>query len=131
MNYAKDFYKGQIVGTADYSNAKINDHHLFPSEVVGLDPAKSTKFSIYKDSIANRTLLLDETNQKISNSRPSEYLEDMITKHGDEATVKEILSSHFITDAAYEYMKQDDFDNFILERENAIREHLISSLGLS
>ncbi|MBC8185772.1 DUF262 domain-containing protein [candidate division KSB1 bacterium] len=30
LNDAKDFYKGRIVGTGDYSNNKINDHHIFP-----------------------------------------------------------------------------------------------------
>jgi len=130
LNNAKDFYKGRIVGTADYSNENINDHHIFPSRVEGLDPAKSTTFNSCKDSIANRTLLLDETNKKISNLRPSEYLEDMLRKRGDEATVKEILAGHFITSAAYEYMKQDNFDLFVLERERAIREHLISRLGI-
>ena len=130
LNNARDFYKGQIVGTADYSNENVNDHHIFPSRVEGLDPAKSITFSSCKDSIANRTLLLDETNKKISNLRPSEYLEDMLRKHGDEATVKEILAGHFITSAAYEYMKQDDFDHFVRERERAIREHLISRLGI-
>ena len=131
LNNAKDFYKGQIVGIADFSNKDINDHHIFPSRVEGLDPAKSTTFSSCKDSIANRTLLLDGTNKKISNLRPSEYLEDMLRKHGDEATVEEILAGHFITSAAYKYMKQDDFDHFVLEREKAIREHLISRLGIS
>lgn len=130
LNNAKDFYKGQIVGNADYSHKSINDHHIFPSGVKGLDPTKSNNFASNKDSIANRTLLLDETNGKISNLKPSEYVANMLKKHGDEETVKKILQGHFISDTAYRYMKEDDFDNFIIEREKAIQEHLKERLGL-
>jgi hypothetical protein len=62
LNDVKDFYKGRIVGTGDYSDDRINDHHIFPTAVKGLDPEKSKNFSDVRDSIVNRTLLLDETN---------------------------------------------------------------------
>lgn len=130
LNNAKDFFKGQIVGTGDYSNDSINDHHIFPSKVKELDPSTDKTFSSVKDTIVNRTLLLDETNKRISNQKPSEYLGDMIKKHGTEEKVKLTLSEHFINDAAYEAMKQDNFDDFVIEREKAIKEHLISTLGL-
>ncbi len=130
LNDAKDFYKGQIVGTADYSQESINDHHIFPSNVKGLNPAKSITFSSCKDSIANRTLLLDATNKRISNLKPSEYIDDMLRKHGDEVAVKSILREHLISSEAYEFMKQDDFDNFVKAREKAIQEHLKERLGL-
>ena len=130
LNNAKDFFKGQIVGTGDYSNDSINDHHIFPSKVKELDPSRSTTFSSVKDTIVNRTLLLDETNKRISNQKTSEYLVDMIKKHGSEEKVKRTLAEHLINDAAYEAMKQDNFDDFIIEREKAIKEHLISTLGL-
>jgi hypothetical protein len=124
-NDAKDFFKGQTVGTGDYSNESINDHHVFPSKVKGLDPTKSTAFSSCKDSIVNRTLLLDETNIKIRDKKPSTYLLDMFGKCGDEDRVKAVLAGHLISESAYAYLKQDDFDNFIIERERAIKTHLI------
>jgi hypothetical protein len=130
LNDAKDFYKGQIVGTADYSQENINDHHIFPSGVEGLDPFNSSTFSSYKDSIANRTLLLDNTNRKISNLKPSEYIEDMLKKHKDEIIVKKIMRGHLISSTAYNFMKRDNFDKFVEEREKAIKEHLKERLGL-
>jgi hypothetical protein len=130
LNNAKDFFKGQIVGTGDYSNDSINDHHIFPSKVKGLELSKSKTFSRVKDTIVNRTLLLDETNKRISNQKPSEYLVDMVKKHGSEVKVKRTLAEHLINDAAYEAMRQDNFDDFVVEREKAIKEHLISTLGL-
>lgn len=130
LNNAKDFYKGRIVGTGDYSNEKINDHHIFPKQVKGLDQETSKTFSETKDSIANRTLLLDETNNRIKNKSPSQYIEELVGKHGDERKVRSILQRHFINEKAFEYMKEDHFDNFVIEREKAIKQHMISILGI-
>ena len=130
INDAKDFYKERRVGTGDYSNEKINDHHIFPKQVKGLDPRKSKTFNDNRDFIINRTLLLDETNNTIKNKKPSQYIAEMTDKYGNEQEVKSILQGHLITEKAFEYMKEDDFDNFVVEREKAIRQHIISKLGI-
>ncbi|MEA3475101.1 MAG: hypothetical protein U9R23_01445, partial [Candidatus Cloacimonadota bacterium] len=130
LNDAKDFYKGRIVGTGDYSNEKINDHHIFPKQVKGLDSEKTKTFNDIRDSIVNRTLLLDETNNRIKNKKPSQYIAEMIDKCGSEDGVKLILQGHLINENAFEYMKEDDFDNFVIEREKAIKQHIISKLKI-
>lgn len=130
LNDARDFFKGQIVGVGDFSNENINDHHIFPKGSKGLKAEKSIKFKDLKDCILNRTLLLDETNIQIRNSRPAQYLEEMISKIGDEQEVTKLFKSHLINEHAYEYLKTDDFDNFIEEREKDIKKHIISRLGL-
>jgi hypothetical protein len=114
----------------DFSHEKINDHHIFPKKVSGLDPEKSKTFNEIKDFIVNKTLLLDNTNIKIKNKQPSQYIEDMIEKHESEDEVKKMFERHLITEKAYEYMKEDNFDNFIIEREKAIKKHIISMLGI-
>ena len=128
LNNAKDFYKSQIVGMGDYASEKINDHHIFPKQAKELNPEKSKTFNNFKDFIVNRTLLLDETNNKIKNKKPSQYIAEMIGKYENEEKVKSILQGHLITEKAFEYMKEDDFDNFIVEREEAIKKHIISKL---
>ena len=45
-----------------------------------------------KDFIVNKTLLLDETNIKILNKKPSQYIEDMIEKHESEDEVKKMFA---------------------------------------
>lgn len=126
---ARDFYEGEVVGTVDYWNERINDHYIFPSQARGLPPETSRTFGEFKDCILNRTLLLNETNNRIKNRRPSQYIVEMIDKHGSEEKVKDILRGHFITDKAYEAMKKDDFDDFIAARAAVIREHIASRLG--
>jgi hypothetical protein len=127
---AKDFYEAQPVGSADYSNERINDHHIFPARVRGLPSEGCEGFADLKDCILNRTLLLDETNNHIRNRRPSEYVVEMLQKHGSEEKVKAMLDDHLITEKAYELMKSDDFDGFLAEREAALKKHIVSLLGL-
>ena len=130
LNDAKDFYKGRIVGTGDYAHDRINDHHIFPSQVRGLAPEKGRTFNDFKDSIVNRTLLLDETNNKIRNKKPSQYLKDMAGRYNNEEEMKAIIQGHLINENAFRFMREDDFDNFVLERERQIKEHIISALSL-
>jgi hypothetical protein len=130
LNHAVDFYKEWVVGKGDFSYDNISDHHIFPKKAKGLERENNKTFNETKDFIVNKTLLLDETNIKIQNKKPSQYIKDMIEKHGSENKVKEIFERHLITEKAYEYMKEDDFDNFIIEREKAIKKHIISILGI-
>lgn len=131
LNNAKDFYKGQIVGSVDYSNENINDHHIFPNKVSGLSSQKSGLFSTTKDSIVNRTLLLDETNQSINNRRPSEYFDEILNKFQDMDAVLEMLEGHFINKTALGYLMDDDYDRFITERERSIKKFIIKTLDVS
>jgi len=130
LNHAKDFYETRIVGIGDYSNEKINDHHIFPKQVKELDPERSKTFKDIKDSIVNRTLLLDVTNNRITNKKPSQYIADMINNFGCEEKVRSIFKDHLISSKAYEYMKEDDFDNFIIEREKTIKQYIVSKLKI-
>lgn len=129
LNGPRDFYNGRRVGTGDYSEEKINDHHIFPKGAEGLEQ-ENEEFRKSKDAVANKTLLFDETNNKIRKKRPSKYIEKMVQKHGSEEQVKYILKRHLINDRAFEHMKEDNFDKFIEEREKTIKNHLISELSI-
>ena len=74
LKRAEDFFEQYMPGSGDYSDSSINDHHLFPSKVVGLPPETSKLFEQTKNNILNRTLLLDSTNIKINNQKPSIYV---------------------------------------------------------
>ncbi|WP_115864982.1 DUF262 domain-containing protein [Halorussus litoreus] len=128
LNGVRDFYNERILGTGDFTEQAINDHHIFPKKVSDLPPERATNFDRFKDSILNRTLIVDETNQKIQNQKPSEYLAEMEEIHGDEETVRELMKGHFISDAAYDHLKNDDFDSFIMEREAEIKQQLIDRI---
>lgn len=129
---AQDFYESQAVGNMDYSGERIDDHHIFPTGAAGeFSTETSKRFSKLKDCILNRTLLLDQTNQKIRKKKPSGYISEMIRRHGDEQKVIMIFASHLISPQAYDYMKKDNFDGFVLEREKTIKQHISSKLALT
>jgi hypothetical protein len=133
-NGAKDFFKGRIIDTGDYVDEKINDHHIFPSKVDGLDPATSQHFPKLSDSILNRTLLLDSTNKhKISNKKPSTYLLEMLDEGSvsREAEMQDLLADHLISPAAMECMLNDDFDGFIEARERTLLAHIGDLVGVA
>jgi hypothetical protein len=117
INGVKDFFKGRIVGIGDFTKEKINDHHIFPKQAKGLDPQKCSKFKEHQDSIVNRTLLWDETNGNIKAKRPSQYIKELMDKHGNEAKVRSILLDHLIDDACFDCLKKDDFNQFLIERD--------------
>ena len=129
---AKDFFKGRVLDTGDYVESRINDHHIFPTNVEGLDPTKSELFPQLSDSILNRTLLLDETNKhRISNKRPSTYLYELVDDGvvDNEPELAEIMADHFISPAALDCMLEDDFDGFIRERELTLMRHISTLVG--
>jgi hypothetical protein len=124
-----DFYERTSPGSVDYNSKRVNDHHIFPSKIEGLDKDKSTKFSSTKDNILNRTLLFDQTNIKISNKKPSVYVKEMQDKMGgDYSRLEDLMAKHFISKLGLEYMRDDDYDNFIKERETTIKEGIKSRL---
>ena len=85
--------------------------------------------SKYKDSkinsIANKTLISASTNRKISKKSPSSYLkDDSIISQSD---TQDILKRHFINKEAYEFMLNDDYDSFLIAR-NELIVRLVKSL---
>lgn len=106
---ARDFLTGQ--------QANLNtcqDDHIFPQKVYrGTYPV---------DVVLNRTLISKETNNRKRDKTPSEFLNECLAGHnGDEARLLETLRTHFITEDAYEALKQDNFDAFVKHREDALR----------
>jgi len=130
LNGPRDFYRGNILGTGDFTDQRINDHHIFPKKVEGINPEKRQSFDLYRDSIVNRTLILDDTNNKIKKKKPSVYIEEMIETGESEEQIKSLLKEHFISESAYEHLINDDFDNFIIEREKEIKGHVIDNIGI-
>ena len=127
LNKAEDFLTGRIPGTVDYIEDRINDHHIFPSRVKELKPGKSKKFSETRDCIVNRTLLLNETNGEISNKKPSEYLQLIMEKRNiNGKDLYKIMESHLISRKALQHMWEDNYDEFIIERENTIKKCLLN-----
>ena len=128
---ALDFYELRPPGSGDYIEASVNDHHIFPSKVRGLDPSKSKRFGETKDTVVNRTLLLDETNTSMGNSRPSLYLKEVENRLATRKTTLEgLMAAHLISSEALGCMWQDDYDGFIACRQKTMNNEVRERLGL-
>jgi hypothetical protein len=105
-----DFDKNRSI-----ENTKYHKDHIFP---------KST-LSDYENinSILNITWSTSDTNQRIKRAKPvTAFLEDTlrIKYDGNEKEFLRTLDSHFINSEAYKYLKENNFEKFIEERENTI-----------
>ncbi|WP_448376858.1 DUF4268 domain-containing protein [Fervidobacterium sp.] len=133
MNKARDFYYPENLAFND-----LEDHHIFPKAFL-----KAKNVEVEADTLMNRTLIFSETNRKISNKSPAEYIEEMIKKQMEigltrqqaEEKVKEILKAHFIDDEMYEILKsttknlsaeeiKKNFERFVSKREKLMIERI-------
>lgn len=120
---AKDFATNQTL-----ENARSNDKdHIFPK-------AKRADFVSLRsiDSILNMTWMSKETNEYIKCAkRPSVYVQEFINQkyNGDEQFFINILKTHLVNEEAYKHLKNDDFENFLAEREEIILEKIRQIVG--
>ncbi|MFQ5963784.1 MAG: DUF262 domain-containing protein [Candidatus Scalinduaceae bacterium] len=111
---AKDFDTSQTL-----ENARGNDKdHIFP---------KSFNFGFgsnkHVHSILNMTWMSDSTNRRIKRcKKPTLYVTEFIkTKYNNNKDqYLDILKTHFINQKAYDYLIEDNFEEFISEREKTI-----------
>lgn len=119
---AKDFYTGRVLG--NYPIEEISDHHIFS----GKSGLKIPDDKL--DSILNRTLLVNETNNKIKNNTPKNYYEDILQKFNNEKEVEELMKTHLVSGEALKCFKENDFEGFIKERNKIIKEEMKKLIGL-
>ena len=120
---AMDFVTHQTL-----ENARNNDKdHLFPK-------ARRADFNASDDidSIFNITWMSKDTNEFIKRAKkPSVYVPEFISEKysNNEEDFLNVLKSHLITEDAYKYLKKDDFQNFLNEREKIILEKIAGIVG--
>jgi hypothetical protein len=114
---ARDFDTGQSL-----ENARQNDEdHLFPRG--------HFKGSEFVNSVLNMTWMSEETNRVIKHGMtPSEYLKHFMKKSNEKEFAR-LLETHFINAVALEYMRQDQFEKFIEERQKAILSKIGELIG--
>lgn len=108
----------------------LNDHHIFPRAYLNKFKTSEGK-RLYNDdeinSVVNRTLILESTNQQISNTAPADYLERFVP----EVQRASLLRTHFINNEALAAMQANDYDGFRLHREQALLSELRRQLTIS
>jgi hypothetical protein len=105
----------------------LDDHHIVPYSIFKEEAGSSI------NSILNRTPLSQTTNRHIIRNRmPNEYLAEML-KNNNNDNVYDVLSSHLISKKAVSILLRNpftkaDFNEFLVERQETIREAIDSLL---
>ena len=93
---------------------RLEFHHIFPKAFLKRKGISDDKINYQ----ANICMLNLGDNRDILDKNPSDYFEDMRINLGE--SFFDVLESNFISEAAYEAIKNDDYDSFIKERSNSI-----------
>lgn len=96
----------------------LDDHHIFPKAFLAKQNNNGAEGydSALINSVVNRTLIAAGTNRRISRMAPSRYFTEIIPD--DRRTY--IFASHYIEQAAAEALAQDDFEAFLMHREESL-----------
>jgi hypothetical protein len=120
---AKDFHTGQEITAQRIADGKIDAHHVFPRGWL-----KQHEPEAAADLILNQALIGKETNRTIKDRAPSEYLDD-VEKSLEHAGLKEVLDSHLLPSAPDSGLRTDDYDQFLLERQELVLSELERATG--
>lgn len=131
---ARDWQRGEHIELQS-----LQDHHIFPKDYLkrhGIAPGDRT------NSVVNRTLIADQTNNKIRAKAPADYLEstDIFS-----TAPADLLAAHFVDESGVEALKlaKEDrtedgqraaaaaYDKFLAAREALILGEIREVCGLS
>jgi hypothetical protein len=96
----------------------LEDHHIFPFAYLrGIFEDGKKKYTLDQiNCVINRTLIADQTNRKIQDKKPSQYISELIPS----GRAAEILLTHYIGDLPLSAMQENNYDSFLNEREKML-----------
>lgn len=99
-------------------------HHIFPEAYCQKVGIKRQKYN----SIVNKTPILPPTNRSIGGDSPSKYIQTILNKVDGltENELKDRIESHMIN---FEYLKQNDFDNYFIDRAKKLLNLIENAMG--
>jgi hypothetical protein len=133
LRNARDWRRGE-----DIRLQELQDHHIFPRGYLIKRHGITKRVDV--NTIANRTLISDETNNKIKDKAPADYLSDADIIPPDARD--ELLGPHFLDGAtlpillvAIEDLSNEDaadiYARFIQSREEAIIREIRRACGIA
>jgi len=132
LGNARDWRRGE-----DIQLQELQDHHIFPQAY--LNRHGITK-KVDRNTIANRTLISNETNRKIRDKAPAEYLKDEdVFPSGPRPA---LMEPHFINDEALAIMREaredlsneeaaDVYSRFVQARQAAMIDEIRRAGGIT
>jgi hypothetical protein len=123
--HPRDFYNGAPLTGDLIVEHNVDDHHIFPQGYLAtLEPAVSARD---RDCVLNRTLIDRKTNISIGKRPPSAYMADIRTALG--GTFATLLESHLLPPSTDGPLLNDDFENSLQWRQDALWSEIRSVTG--
>lgn len=120
-----DLLTGQRIDTRAalaWTNQK-EFHHFFPRDYLSGRGVVQQRIN----SLANIVMLTSDSNKKITNRAPSDYLVDVEAALGN--ALEEALDRNLISQEAFEAARQDDFERFLALRAKTIHARVMDLAG--
>lgn len=105
--------------------SQINDHHIFPKKFLSLNNIKSS----YANTILNRTLISQDSNLKIKDSQPRNYIKDVLLVGNNELTSSELMKHCIDKSIVQNEFSVSLYDKFIEKRKTLIVDLIKSRLS--
>lgn len=125
-NHSRDFHSHKPLSQEVIAEKHVDDHHIFPNKYLerkGVD-------SRLRDCVLNHTYIDRETNIRISDRAPSDYLSEICQARGAQK-YKELMESHLLpVDEDALLFENNDFFGYIAWRENRIFNEIKKLTGL-
>lgn len=120
---SEDFLNGDPIELTTYFDLAIDIHHIFPRVYCEKQGYKRHKWN----SVINKAPLSARTNRIIGGRAPSIYLDSLEKNHNMEHDrLDKIIESH---QAEPQYMRADEFDEFIIDRAIRLLDLIHSATG--
>lgn len=120
-NGARDFGGEGTLSVNLYYDSQHDHHHIFPRNALSNLGIQDWRVN----SIVNKTLIGASINRSIGGRLPSQYVETMKSRLGNERTY-EILRSHLITP---ETLATNDWEDFFLSRRELLKQLIHTTCG--
>lgn len=104
-----DFMTADRMDVASYLDEDADIHHIFPQTYCMKVHLPKNKWN----SVINKTPIFASSNRSIGGHAPSIYLRTMASKGLSQELIVKAIESHQIN---YEYLVNDDFDNYFIDR---------------
>lgn len=125
-NHSRDFHSHEPLTRDVISKNHIDDHHIFPNKFLERKGIQQRQ----RDCVLNHTYIDRETNIRISDRAPSDYIKEIRAARGDQK-FKELFQSHLLpVDAEAVVFENDDFEGFLTWREQCIFDEIKTLTGL-
>jgi hypothetical protein len=116
-------------GLTPSNNENNEKDHIFPR---AFDYQYGTKS--LRNTIVNMTWNSKKTNRDIKRAKsPSIFIEELLGDqyNNTESELLAKLETHFINEAAFDYLKNNDFSGFIKQREDLIKHEIARRIGMT